>query len=97
MMDALQGGPWIIRSKPLFLNIWTSSTMLKKEDLKEIHVWVKLHDVPLVAYTDEGLSMIASKIGKPKMLDTYTTAMCIDAWGRSSFLEHLSQFQRVMS
>nr|GEV18713.1 probable WRKY transcription factor 31 [Tanacetum cinerariifolium] len=32
-----------------------------------------------------GLSAIATKLGKPLMSDSYTTAMCIDAWGRASY------------
>ncbi|GJU81814.1 zinc knuckle CX2CX4HX4C containing protein [Tanacetum coccineum] len=33
----------------------------------------------------DGLSIIASQIGKPIMLDSYTSPMCIESWGRSSF------------
>ncbi|GJT63038.1 hypothetical protein Tco_1006571 [Tanacetum coccineum] len=29
--------------------------------------------------------LIATFIGKPIMLDSYTSSMCIDSWGRSSF------------
>ncbi|GKF03732.1 zinc knuckle CX2CX4HX4C containing protein, partial [Tanacetum coccineum] len=31
------------------------------------------------------LSLIATFIGKPVMLDSYTSSMCNDSWGRSSF------------
>ncbi|GJV62118.1 hypothetical protein Tco_1468218 [Tanacetum coccineum] len=34
------------------------------------NVWVKFHDVPLVAYTLDGLSLMAMKIGTPIMLDS---------------------------
>ncbi|GJQ93894.1 carbohydrate binding domain-containing protein precursor [Tanacetum coccineum] len=33
----------------------------------------------------EGISLIATFIGKPVMLDSYTSSMCNDSWGRSSF------------
>nr|GEY88116.1 hypothetical protein [Tanacetum cinerariifolium] len=46
---------------------------------------VKFHDVPLVAYTSDGLSLIATKIGTPMMLDTYTNSMCLESWERSSY------------
>ncbi|KAJ0467100.1 hypothetical protein HanIR_Chr14g0681541 [Helianthus annuus] len=79
----------MIRNKPLFLNIWSPTNSLKKEEFKNVAVWVKLHDVPLVAYSDDGLSMLASKIGSPVRLDSYTVDMCNDAWGRSSYARAL--------
>ncbi|GJT06947.1 zinc knuckle CX2CX4HX4C containing protein [Tanacetum coccineum] len=48
-------------------------------------VWVKIHDVPIQVFSEDGLSIIASQIGKPIMLDSYTSLMCIESWGRSSF------------
>ncbi|GKD51642.1 hypothetical protein Tco_1280618, partial [Tanacetum coccineum] len=33
----------------------------------------------------DGISLIASQIGKPIMLDSFTSSTCIDSWGRSSF------------
>ncbi|XP_021971471.1 uncharacterized protein LOC110866638 [Helianthus annuus] len=89
MMSALKAGPWIIRSQPLFLNIWSASTKLEKKEVKTLQLWVKIHDVPITAYMEDGLSLIATAIGEPKMLDSYTTNMCMDAWGRSSYARAL--------
>jgi hypothetical protein len=89
MFDALAGGPWLIKNKPIVLNIWSPLAEMVKQDLKTIPTWVKFHDVPLVAYTDDGLSLIASKIGMPVMLDSYTAEMCENTWGRSSFARAL--------
>nr|GEU33617.1 zinc knuckle CX2CX4HX4C [Tanacetum cinerariifolium] len=36
-------------------------------------------------FSEDGLSIIASNIGKPIMLDSYTSSMCIESWERSSF------------
>ncbi|GKE52132.1 hypothetical protein Tco_1487288 [Tanacetum coccineum] len=36
-------------------------------------------------FSEDGISLIASQIGKPIMLDSYTSSMCIKSWGRSSF------------
>ena len=44
-----------------------------------------MHDVPLAAFTADGLSVIASKIGNPVMLDSYTCTICNESWGRSSY------------
>ncbi|GKD66182.1 hypothetical protein Tco_1308290 [Tanacetum coccineum] len=38
-----------------------------------------------VAYPVDGLSVIATKLGTPLMLYSYTSDMCIQSWGRSSY------------
>ncbi|GJZ15237.1 sodium/hydrogen exchanger 6 [Tanacetum coccineum] len=37
-----------------------------------IPIWVKLHDVPLEVFDEEGISILGSHLGKPIMLDAYT-------------------------
>jgi hypothetical protein len=56
-----------------------------KEELTRIPVWVKLHGVPLQVFNEDGISIIATHIGTPIMLDSFTSSMCIDSWGRRSF------------
>ncbi|GJU16781.1 sodium/hydrogen exchanger 6 [Tanacetum coccineum] len=53
--------------------------------MTRIPIWVKLHDVPIQVFEEDGISLIASYLGKPIMLDLYTTTMCKESWGRSSF------------
>jgi len=89
MMDVIEAGPWMIRNKPIILNVWSSTSKLHKDDIKNVSVWVKLHDVPLVAYTDVGLSLLMSQIGTPKLMDSFTASMCTNVWGRSSFARAL--------
>ncbi|XP_022040604.1 uncharacterized protein LOC110943156 [Helianthus annuus] len=89
MMSVLEEGPWIIRSQPMFLCEWNPSSKLVKSEVKKVQLWVKIHDVPLAAYTEDGLSLIATAIGEPKLLDSYTTSMCLDSWGRSSYARAL--------
>ncbi|KAJ0576426.1 hypothetical protein HanIR_Chr05g0224291 [Helianthus annuus] len=93
-MDKLvEDGPWMIRNVPIILKEWSASVKLKKEDIKAIPVWVKMHEVPLAAYTEDGLSLLTSKIGVPKMLDSYTATMCAESWGRSSYARALIEIQ----
>ncbi|GJZ33553.1 ribonuclease H-like domain, reverse transcriptase, RNA-dependent DNA polymerase [Tanacetum coccineum] len=40
---------------------------------------------PIMAFSEDGLSAIATKLGTPIMLDSYTTDMCLQSWGRSSY------------
>ncbi|GKE03475.1 zinc knuckle CX2CX4HX4C containing protein [Tanacetum coccineum] len=56
-----------------------------KAKIKKVPVWVKLHHVPIVAYSEVGLSLITTQIGKPIWLDAYTSNMCLQSWGRSAY------------
>ncbi|GJR64586.1 hypothetical protein Tco_0010651, partial [Tanacetum coccineum] len=44
---------------------------------------------PLIFKSEDGLSSIATKLGAPLMLDSYTSNMCIQSWGRSSYARAL--------
>ncbi|XP_071714513.1 uncharacterized protein [Rutidosis leptorrhynchoides] len=85
MHGVLENGPWIIRSIPIILNEWSPDIVLTKEELGSVPVWIKLHDVPLAGFTADGLSVIASNIGTPMMLDSYTSTMCNESWGRPNY------------
>ncbi|GJW36779.1 reverse transcriptase domain-containing protein [Tanacetum coccineum] len=89
MEQVMDWGPWLIRNTPLILNKWTPNLSLKKEVVTKIPIWVKLHKVPQVAYSEDGLSLIATQIGKPLMLDAYTSSMCCEAWGCIHFAHAL--------
>ncbi|KAF5757430.1 hypothetical protein HanXRQr2_Chr17g0826581 [Helianthus annuus] len=93
MNQMLEDGPWLIRSVPIILKEWSPSIKMEKEDINVVPVWVKMHDVPLAAFTDDGLSLVASMIGTPKLLDTYTASMCAESWGRSSYARSLIEVQ----
>ncbi|GJZ23632.1 reverse transcriptase domain, reverse transcriptase zinc-binding domain protein [Tanacetum coccineum] len=95
MESVLENGPWLIRRVPLILNEWTPNTILKKDEIKCAPVWVKLHHVPIVAYSEIGLSLITSQIGKPLMLDSYTSNMCLHSWGRSSYARALIEISSL--
>ncbi|GJY67642.1 zinc knuckle CX2CX4HX4C containing protein [Tanacetum coccineum] len=74
----------MIREIPIFLNKWSPSVGLLTEELSHVPIWVKFHDVPLVAYTSDGLSLIATKIDNPMMLDSYMKSMYLESWGRAA-------------
>ncbi|GKE05932.1 zinc knuckle CX2CX4HX4C containing protein, partial [Tanacetum coccineum] len=89
MESVLENGLWLIRRIPLMLNVWSQTTDLKKTEVKKALVWVKLHHVPIVAYSEVGLSLITTQIGTPIMLDSYTSNMCVSSWGRSTYARAL--------
>ncbi|GJY28569.1 copia protein [Tanacetum coccineum] len=85
-LDAMiENGSWFIRNNPLILKKWHPDENLLKEDVSIVPVWVKLHGVPVTAFNEDGLSAIATKLGTPLMLDSYTSDMCMQSWGRSSY------------
>ncbi|GKE10244.1 putative reverse transcriptase domain-containing protein [Tanacetum coccineum] len=81
----LENGPWFIQNNPFILKKWHPSENLLKEDVSTVPVWVKLHGVYVTAFSEDGLSAIATKLGNPLMLGSYTFDMCMQSWGRSSY------------
>ncbi|GKD69367.1 zinc knuckle CX2CX4HX4C containing protein, partial [Tanacetum coccineum] len=55
----LEGGPWLIRNSPIILKKWSMDTRLLKEELTRIPIWIKLHDVPLQVFEEDGRSSLA--------------------------------------
>ncbi|GKF33701.1 hypothetical protein Tco_0106901, partial [Tanacetum coccineum] len=82
ILEAAGNDPWFIRNNLLILKKWHLDENLLKEDVNNIPVWVKLHGVPVTAFSDDGLSAIATKLGTPLMLHSYTADMCMQSWGR---------------
>ncbi|GKD40066.1 zinc knuckle CX2CX4HX4C containing protein, partial [Tanacetum coccineum] len=71
----LEGGSWLIRKSPIILKKWSIDTRLLKEELTRILIWVKLHDVPIQVFEEDGISLIVTFIGKPVMLDSYKSSI----------------------
>ncbi|GKG42138.1 RNA-directed DNA polymerase, eukaryota, reverse transcriptase zinc-binding domain protein, partial [Tanacetum coccineum] len=64
----LKNGPWFIRNHPHILRKWNPNVDLLKKDVGNVPVWVKLHGVPVTAFSEDGLSAIAMKLDTPLML-----------------------------
>nr|GEY89820.1 homeobox protein knotted-1-like 2 [Tanacetum cinerariifolium] len=47
----------------------------------------------MTAFSDDGLSAIATKLGNPLMLDSYTSYMCIQSWGMSSYAREMIELR----
>ncbi|GKC89584.1 RNA-directed DNA polymerase, eukaryota, reverse transcriptase zinc-binding domain protein [Tanacetum coccineum] len=72
----IEKGPWMIKNKPLIVKKWSLELGMKKVETKKVPVWIKLVNVPLEAWSVEGLSSLSSSVGKPILMDTTTAAMC---------------------
>ncbi|XP_024963995.1 uncharacterized protein LOC112504288, partial [Cynara cardunculus var. scolymus] len=93
--QVIEAGPLMIRGIPLFVHRWDPSKGLRKPVHTSCPLWVKLHNIPLVAFNKEGVSRIASVLGVPKQMDSCTAAMCEKAWGRPGFAKVLVEVWAV--
>nr|GEW49616.1 hypothetical protein [Tanacetum cinerariifolium] len=69
--SSMDGLDAMLENGPWF--IWNNPVILKKYDPDENLL------------NEDGLSAIATKMGTPLMLDSYTSDMCMQSWGRSSY------------
>ncbi|KAJ4827635.1 hypothetical protein Tsubulata_008252 [Turnera subulata] len=83
---ALYGGPWHIGGIPLLLRKWEAGIGPVDFSTSLIPVWVQLKKVPFELLTKEGLSYLASAIGKPshmnqdcsKLLSSDQVTICVE-------------------
>ncbi|GJT63142.1 hypothetical protein Tco_1006675 [Tanacetum coccineum] len=80
----LQRGPWMIQKSPIILTKWSPNLSVKKGEVTCVPVSVKKGEVKL-----HGLSFIATQIGKPLLLDAFTSSMCKESWGRIGYAHAL--------
>ncbi|PWA78164.1 ATPase, F1/V1/A1 complex, alpha/beta subunit, Zinc knuckle CX2CX4HX4C [Artemisia annua] len=85
MTKVLDGGPWFIKSMPIFLHTWVPNTRLEREKITKVPVWVRIHNVPSVVYYKVGISLIAKQLGRIIRFDAGTNDMCKNPWGRYSY------------
>ncbi|GJZ58100.1 hypothetical protein Tco_0613594 [Tanacetum coccineum] len=65
-------------------------------DAGNVPVWVKLHGGPVTAFSEDGLSTIATKLDTLFMLDSYTSDMCLQSWGTSSYAKVMIELRADM-
>ncbi|GKD25630.1 alpha/beta hydrolases superfamily protein [Tanacetum coccineum] len=93
-MDAMiENDPWLIRNVPLISKKWTPDANIRKEHVCNIPVWVKFHDIPITMFTEDSLGDIATKLDTPMLIDSYTSAMCTNSWGRSSYVKAMVELR----
>ncbi|XP_043704520.1 uncharacterized protein LOC122654455 [Telopea speciosissima] len=71
-LRALEGGPWMIGKKPIFLRQWHPHLQLRRPNLTSIPLWITLPGLPLHYWCTDGLSSLGSVLGKPLFSDVRT-------------------------
>ncbi|GJS07055.1 putative reverse transcriptase domain-containing protein [Tanacetum coccineum] len=74
----LENGPWFIRSHPIILKKWNPDVNLLKEDVGNVLVLVKLHGVPITAFSEDRLSAISTKLGGVSKIPGWGAGGCKD-------------------
>ncbi|XP_043697339.1 uncharacterized protein LOC122648158 [Telopea speciosissima] len=69
---ALEGGPWLVGKRPIFLRQWSRQLQLRQLDFSSIPLWIAFPGLPLHFWCTGGLSLIGSAFGKPLFSDLHT-------------------------
>ena len=68
----MESGPWYIAGRPLILRVWKPGMEMLNVHLTSLPIWVKFYNIPLEYWTNTSLGYIASSVGKPLHLDSFT-------------------------
>ncbi|GJV53841.1 RNA-directed DNA polymerase, eukaryota, reverse transcriptase zinc-binding domain protein [Tanacetum coccineum] len=90
--EVLEKGPWIVNNRPMFVQKWDPIIGMDKKEMSTIPIWAKLTNVPLEAWSNEGISALASRLGKPLIMDNMTTRMCKHGSGKMEYARVLVEF-----
>ncbi|GKB02469.1 hypothetical protein Tco_0830558 [Tanacetum coccineum] len=70
MEKFIENGPWLIKLVPLILNVWTPNSKLKKDEITSVPVWIKLHKVPIVAYSNTYARALVEVSADKELMDS---------------------------
>ncbi|GJU40745.1 beta-caryophyllene synthase [Tanacetum coccineum] len=88
-LDAVtENGQGFIRNNPLILKKLNPDVNLLEKDMGNVLVWVKLYGVPVTAFSKDGLSAIATKLGTPLMLNFIHLTCAFNHGVGQAMLEH---------
>ncbi|KAL2225340.1 UNVERIFIED_CONTAM: hypothetical protein Sindi_3131200 [Sesamum indicum] len=74
MEEAIAGGPWLFQGQSIAMQKWEPGMVMRKLKHTQVPIWIKLRHLLVELWTEEGLSIVASGIGKPLYPDAITTA-----------------------
>ncbi|KAL2231102.1 UNVERIFIED_CONTAM: hypothetical protein Sindi_1704600 [Sesamum indicum] len=74
MEDVIEGGPWLFQGQPIVLQKWKPGMAMRKLQHKHVPIWIKLRHLPMEYWTTDGLTTVASGVGRPLYPDAITRA-----------------------
>ncbi|KAL0293386.1 UNVERIFIED_CONTAM: hypothetical protein Scaly_3143100 [Sesamum calycinum] len=90
MEEVIEGGPWLYLGQPIVLQKWEPGMVLRKLKHTEVPIWIKLRHLPVELWTTEGLSTVASGIGRPLYPDAITRTCTRLDFARVCIMLHVS-------
>ncbi|KAJ6287638.1 hypothetical protein OIU78_001695 [Salix suchowensis] len=98
MLELLERGPWLFGGKAIILQQWHPHFIFDKNKISKIPVWVRLHGLPFPLWSRKGLSLVASKVGRPLACDeaTFTCSrldfarVCVELDAATPFIKNFS-------
>ncbi|GKC37658.1 RNA-directed DNA polymerase, eukaryota, reverse transcriptase zinc-binding domain protein, partial [Tanacetum coccineum] len=81
----LDQSPWLVNGKHMIMQKLDPETIIVKEAPCKIPVWIRLYNVPLEAWSINGISTISSRLGMPVKMDHMTVEMCKEGYGRLGY------------
>ncbi|GJQ88916.1 RNA-directed DNA polymerase, eukaryota, reverse transcriptase zinc-binding domain protein [Tanacetum coccineum] len=76
LQNVIESGPWIVNNKPMVVQNCDPSVILDRKEPNTFPLWIKLMSPPLEAWSNVGLSSLASRIDTLLIMDVMTTRMC---------------------
>uniref|UniRef100_A0A803QHT0 Reverse transcriptase domain-containing protein n=1 Tax=Cannabis sativa TaxID=3483 RepID=A0A803QHT0_CANSA len=70
--QVLNGGFIFFNRRPVIMKPWNSNDTFKKEDVKNVPIWIQLEVLELKYWGEKSLFKIVGQMGKPIMIDAIT-------------------------
>ncbi|GJS17916.1 RNA-directed DNA polymerase, eukaryota, reverse transcriptase zinc-binding domain protein [Tanacetum coccineum] len=83
--SVVEKGPWMVNGKLLIVQKWNHELGMQMSEHSKLPIWVRLSDVPLEAWSVDGISALARSLGNPLIMDTTTAVMCHNGMGRLDY------------
>ncbi|KAJ6316386.1 hypothetical protein OIU78_019638 [Salix suchowensis] len=72
MLAILERGPWMFGGKGIVLQQWHPQFVFDKNRISKLPVWIRIHGLPFNLWSRKGLSVVASRVGRPLSCDEST-------------------------
>ncbi|KAJ6422910.1 hypothetical protein OIU84_023947 [Salix udensis] len=72
MQAVMERGPWLFGGKAILLQQWYPGYKFDKNRISKLPVWIRLHGLPFPLWSQAGLSLAASMVGRPLSCDSQT-------------------------
>lgn len=93
MNAVIENSPWMVGGRPLIVQKWSPDVSFEKKEPANVPLWIKMYDIPLEAWTVQGISKLASYLGTPLLMDDMTAQMCQYGKGRIGYARVLVDVQ----